>query len=201
MLKVFNDFKKQVIDCIKNNSLFSVLIFSAFFIGVVIAVINLITFKEILSFKNLIDVPLYLYIKQDISLFSFFIRKFFLVLLLCIISFLLCTNKFTKYIYLFICVYLGYVIVFNMGIIIICFGFFGFVFAFLITLLLNALYFLVLSLIVLNCNECLCLNNYFINFKNRLPLFLILLGFVLLVALIEMLLTALLSSIFIINFL
>lgn len=201
MPKLLNDFKRNIFKSIKNNKIFFMFILSAFFIGVIIGVISLIAYKEIIVFKNLIDNPLYLYIKHDISLFSFFIRKLLLLLLIAVISFLLCLNKISKYLYLLISLYLGYLMIFNMGVIIICFGFFGFIFALINILLIGLLYFLILTLIVLNCNDCLCFNNVLMQCKNRLSVFLLLLVLLVIACVLEMLLVPLFSSTFIINYL
>jgi len=200
MLKLLIDLKKKLTDCLITNKIFFILIVSTFFLGMIIAIIYLITFREVITFQNLIDYHLYAYIKQDINLFSFFIRIFFTFILLSVFLFLIFTNKITKYLFFLISLYFGYFIVFNMGVIIISFGFFGFIFAIIVTFLFGLMYFIFLSLIALNCNEC-SYSNYFYNCKNRFNIFLALLIMFLILSILEILLMPLFSSTFIIIYL
>ena len=199
MLIFLKDLKRQVLECFAKKKVFLILIISTFLLGVIIAVISLFGLRDILSFRNLLDNPLCLYIKKDINLFSFFIRRFFLLLLCGCVCFLLILNKYTKYFCLLIFLYLSYFFVFNMGIIIISFGFFGLLFAIFVMLLFWLLY-----LFLLLCFVMLCLNSnckYSKDYKTYLIFGLFIMVLFFLLALLEMILTALLSSAFIINYL
>lgn len=201
MLKVINDFKSKIIEICKNNKLFLLEILLAFLMGVVIAIIYLINCKDFLTFKNLIDNTLFLYLKRNIGLFSFFIRKFFTFILFFLLIFFIFMNKFTKYLYLLVTLYLGYSIIFNMGIIILTFGFFGFIFAIIITLILGLAYFALFSIFAIDCNNCLCSNFYLNGFKNDILNFFLITILVLILLIVEIILVSIFSSIFIIAYL
>ena len=138
------------------------------------------------------------YIVKEISLFSFFIKRFFLNLFVFGLILLLCFNKLCSYVVALITIYLGYSIIFNMGVLIICFGFFGFIYS-LIYLIVSFL--LILSMIVfaLNCRYHNCSHGYILSVI-RCRTTIVCLLFVVLILILETILTPILCSTFIIYY-
>ena len=174
---------------------------ACFFLGIIIAIITLINLKSVLSLNNLNDSLLLLFLKKEIGLFTFFIRRFFIIFLIVVVIFLLCFNKYLSFINCLLFVYLGYIICFNIGVITICFGFFGLIFSIIINLVFGILYSLCFLTMFLFFNNCCAKKSYIFNIKNNFNFLLFLLIFVLILLILETLLTPIFSSVFIVIFL
>lgn len=197
MTNFFKKLKEEFIKIINCNKLFLVFLLIAFCLGLIIAIINLVSLKSVIIFNNLADVCLLRYLGKEISLFSFFLQRFFAYLLLFCFVILLCFNKFTSFLICFLTLYLTYLFVFDMGVVIICFGFFGIIFAIVNILIFNLCYLCLIFSLSLFCKSCYG-RNYFNNLCCQYQFILILLLVLTVLCLLEMILLPLLSSTFII---
>lgn len=199
MNNFFKKLKEEFVRIYNSNKLFLVFLLISFLVGIIIAIINLISFKSIICLNNLIDVCLLGYFKKNISLFGFFVQKYFLCLFILILVFLVCSNKYSIYLLCALTLYFAYLIVFNMGVIILCFGFFGVIFA-IFNILLTKLCFLLLCLFFGLYLKSNCGCNYFANAIKNYKFLLIICLILFVLVLLEMILLPLLSSTFIIIF-
>lgn len=197
MTKFFQKLKNELIDCFCFNRFFLLFLLICFVFGIIIAIINLINLKEIIVLNNLSDCFLLDYLKNDIGLFAFFLKRFFLNLFIYLIIIVVCFNKYTSYILCFLMLYFGYIIVFNMGVFILCFGFFGLIFALINIFLIGICYIFLMIFLSFFCKKS-CGRNYFASvFSNYEGLCVLLLA-LLVLCLIEMILLPLLSSTFVV---
>lgn len=198
MINFIRRVKDEVFSLIVENKIFLLFFLIPFVLGIVLAIIYLINFKEVLTIKNLIDTCLYKYLKCEISLFAYLIRRFLLFLLFFICIFAFHCNKFTQFLTFALVLYYSYFICFNMGIVIICFGFFGFLYALIMYLVLGILYLLLLLIMALFCKQCKMSGNYLGSCKKGYPICCVLVGALLVLNIIEIILLPILSSTFII---
>lgn len=199
MISYFNKLKKDVLDSIYINKLFLVFLLIAFILGVILAFICFFNFKNVITIKNLTDKLLLNYFKCNYSLFKFFILKLLLISSLIVFVIIICANKISKYLMCFISLYYSYCLIFNLCVISLIFGFFGFIFALTIVFLLGLIYFLlviVLMLLCLNKNNYCC--NYFFNLRNILNYILIIYGLIFIILILEIIFIPLMSNTFII---
>ena len=199
MTNFFKKLKEEFIRITNSNKLFLVFLLISFVLGISIAIINLISFKNVICLKDLTDFCLSQYFANDISLFAFFLKRFFVCVLIFLFVILICFNKYTSFLLCLLTLYLAYMLVFNMGVVIVCFGFFGVIFAFINILMFSLLYLFIFLSLGLFC-KCVNCRNYFFNLCScfQFPLFLMICLFIL--CLLEMLLLPFLSSTFIIIF-
>lgn len=201
MLSFLKEIKRKLMDCFHKHKIIFIFLMIAFFTGVLIGLISIINFRKIITIKNLTDSCLYTYIKDNSGLFIFFFKRFFRVIVILIAVIIISCNKYTYFINGLILLYLGYILIFNIGVIIICFGFFGLIYASISMLLLGLLYcFIILltMLIGLDCNRCY--NGYIYGIKTNIILFLTIIVSILIISIVEMLILPFLTSTFLINY-
>lgn len=197
MTNFFKKIKEELIRTINANKLFLIFLLVSFVFGLIIAIINLINLKNIIILKDLKDICLLGFLKNDCSLFGFFLKRFFLSILAIIFVVLICSNKYLSYLLFLLTLYFSYLIVFNMGVVIICFGFFGVIFAIINIFLISVCYLLIIIFSGLYF-RCYCGKNYFVNIFSNYQLFLCILAFLLILCLLEMILLPFFSSTFVI---
>jgi len=197
MTNFFKKMKEELIRTINANKLFSIFLLISFVFGLIIAIINLVNLKNIIIIKDLKDFCLLGFLKNDCSLFGFFLKRFFLSLLAIIFVILVCFNKYTSYSLFLLTLYFSYLIVFNMGVVIICFGFFGVIFAILNIFLISLCYLLIIIFSGLYLRHY-CGKNYFVNIFSNYQMILCILAILLILCLIEMIVLPFFSSTFVI---
>lgn len=196
-----NEIKRKVLDCFKVNKVYFIFLISFFLLGVIIGLISVFTYFKILDINNLTDSCLLNYLKDKIGLFSFLIRRFFHIFLIFISIFIISFNKFTCFLNSVILLYLGYILIFNLSVIIICFGFFGVIYSLISILIIGLALNLLLIITMMICRDCCLCNFGFLNgCKDNFILFLILLALILVLCILEILLLPFLSSTFIVNY-
>lgn len=197
MTNFFKKIKEELIKTINANKIFLIFLLVSFVLGLIIAIINLVNLKNIIILKDLKDFCLLDFLKNDCSLFGFFLKRFFLSFLAIIFVILICFNKYTSYLLFLITLYFSYLIVFNMGVVIICFGFFGVIFAILNIFIISICYLFIIIFSGLYF-KCYCGKNYFVNIFSNYQLLLIFITLLLVLCLIEMILLPFFSSTFVI---
>ncbi len=200
MKNLIKKIKEEIFYLVKKKPIFIIFFGLAFLIGTVLAIINLFAYREVLSFKNLINSNLFSFLKGNINLFSYFFRNFFVLILVFISVFLVNFNKYFSYIFFALMVYFSYILIFNAGIIIFCFGFFGIIFSFVYFLIINLLYLLIFFILYLFFYFSNKNNRYLCEIKQNciFPLFLFCL--IIILNILETILLPLFSSTFIIVF-
>lgn len=199
MTNFFRKLKNELIECFCKNKFFLILFVCFFVFGVIVAIVNLINLKNIIILKNLTDNCLLDFLKGDLSLFGFFLRRFFGNILIFLIIFLLCFNKYSSFLVCFWALFCGYFIVFDMGVLIVCFGFFGLIFAFFNTFLLEICYVFLMLLLCFYCKNC-CGKYYFSEVFSNYQFLCLMIIFLLLLCFVDMILLSVLSSTFVIVF-
>lgn len=200
MKNFLNKLKRDYLDCTNNNKIFLVFLLCFFVCGIVIAIICHFRFRDFLTLNNLTDKLLLNYIKKSSSLFSYFILKFFNLILISLILILICFNKYLSYLTCILMLYLGYCLTFNFCLIILLFGVFGFIYGLILLVIFGLIYSFILFSICLFCrNIHFCHNtSYFKELKNLLPIFLTCLIIIFILLILEIILMPMLSNTFII---
>lgn len=199
MTNFFKKLKEECARIFNSNKLFLVFLLISFLIGIVIAIINLISFKNIICLNNLIDLCLLGYFKKNINLFGFFLQRFFLCFFVLGLVIVVCCNKYSSYLLCALTLYMAYIIVFNMGVTILCFGFFGVIFSIFVIFLIK-FSFLILCLFLGLYLQSSCKTKYFSYVFSNYKFLLCFCFALFAVVLLETILLPLLSSTFIIIF-
>ena len=204
MLNFLNNLKINIQTAFNKHRVFFFIILACLLISIISAIITCVNYFEYFTIKNLTDKLLLSYLKNDISIWSLFIRRFFNYLLLAALIYLLCCNKYSAPFSIIIICFLSFNIVLNICIFIRLFGFLGAIVSSIIFLLIGAV--LIASLIIFSmlCLEYSChqqnIKHYF-NLSGGLGfIFLIFLCIFLILAILELILLPICSSVIIIVF-
>lgn len=199
MNNFFNKLKRDYYEALKCNKLFLVFLLSFFVLGIIIAIICFIRFNSYLTIGNLTDKLMLDYLKRSCGVFRFFILRFLFYLLLVAIIVLLCCNKYSCFVVCFLMLYLGYNIIFNLCLITLCFGFFGFLYGLIVVFVLGLIFaFVLFSISILCCNCLKSCYGYFKEIGNIYTLLLLAIGIIFVLLILQIILMSLLSSTFII---
>lgn len=169
MLDYFNSLKESIILSIKKHKVYFFVFLSCILILLIISIIATINYFNYFNIRNLPDKILISYLNDNISLFSFFLKRFFEYLFILLILYLFSFNKFSAFLNILLCGFIVINFVFNFVILISLFGFFGLFHAILTTLIcglifLCLIFFFSLFFYSFSC-ECSCAKDYFKNFK------------------------------------
>lgn len=191
--------KRDYKDCLVNNKLFLVFFISFFILGIIIAIICYIQFRDIITIKNLTDKFLIDFLKGQKSIFGYCFLKFLKFILIYFLVILLCYNNFSCYLICLYVLYFSYSLVFNLCLISLCFGFFGFIFGLLFILLFGLMYLMLICSLSLFCKSyCKNCRRYFDIFYDNCQGFLIILGITLILLILELIFIPMLTKTFII---
>jgi len=193
--------KRKIINCFSKNKVYLIFLLSAFFIGFFIGIIVLIKYRSVIIIDNLTDSCLCEYLKEKISLLTFIFKRFFTIVLILLVILFISFNKYSCYLNALIFIYFGYILAFNTGVIIICFGFFGIIYSIISILFLGLVYSLILLMAMMICRDiCVCEFNYFIKLKENCLFFIALIVLLLFACILEIILLPFLTSTFLINY-
>lgn len=193
--KLKRDFK----DCVENNKLFLVFLLSFFILGTIIAIICYIKFRDVLTIKNLTDKIFIDFLKGQKSIFGYCFLKFFKFVIVYILVILLCFNNFSCYVICLYILYFSYGLTFNLCLITLCYGFFGFIYGLIFLLIFGLLFLLLIVSLSLFCkNYCKNCKGYFNIFYDNWQEFLIILGITLSLLILELIFVPMLTKTFII---
>lgn len=198
MLKILKKIKDDIFSLLSESKVYLLFFAIPFTLGIILGIIYLVNFKEVLTIKNLIDFRLYRYLTNEISLFVFFLRNFFLLVLFNIFIFIFHLNRYTQFLCFVLILYLSYYLCFNTGIVILCFGFFGIIYSLVYYLIFGLCFIILLSIMIVFCRQCLLSGNYINSCKNGYPLIVFLMCASLVLCLVQLVLLPFMTSTFII---
>jgi len=201
MKNYFNKLKEFLFDGILNNKIFLVFLLCFFVIGLIVAVISFVSFKDYISLYNLSDKLLLNHILHNFSGFKYFILKLLVYILIFFVVLLLCSNNILKYFISLIILYLSYNLLFNFLLITYIFGLFGCIFAIvniLIIGLINIALIIIFALICLQAKFEYNCYNYFNSIYSILPVLLVIVAGFVVVLFLQALLIPILSNTFVI---
>lgn len=191
--------KREFKDCAKENKLFLVFLCSFFILGIVISIICYIKFRDVITIKNLTDKFLIDFLKGQKSIFSYCFLKFLKFLLIYFLVILLCYNNFSCYLICLYVLYFSYSLIFNLCLITLCFGFFGFIYGLFFILIFGLIYLILIISLSLFCkNYCKNCRGYFATICENYLGILIILGLTLILLILELIFVPILTKTFII---
>jgi len=204
MLNFLNNLKINIQTAFKQHIVFFFIILACLLISIISAIITCVNYFEYFTIKNLTDKLLISYLKNDISIWSLFIRRFFNFLFFAILIYLLCCSKYSAPFSLIIICFLAFNLVLNIFVFIRLFGFWGAVVSIIVFLLIGLILLATLIIFSLLCLEYSChqqnLKCYF-NLSGGLGfIFLTLMCVFLVLAILELILLPICSSVIIIVF-
>ena len=194
----FYKLKREFKNHVKENKLFLVFLFSFFILGIVISIICYIKFRDVITIKNLTDKFLIDFLKGQKSIFGYCFLKLLKFLLIYFLVILLCYNNYSCYLICLYVLYFSYSLIFNLCLITLCFGFFGFIYGLLFILIFGLIYLILIGCLSLLCKNCRNYRTYFATICENYLGILIILGLTLILLILELIFIPMLTKTFII---